>query len=283
MPDDLHANPHAPPHRTRVVPGGYTISTEFLDAIEAIHQMWLTKNKVGPTSTQREVGRLDLERREVESIRGHLARRHRQTRDNLLKSGITKRVRFKKAAAGLGYELPKIAKRQKQKRALRATTEAVIGWKLLRRDHRRILRVAVLTALWSEKGEPRRRYHRKAKRSGSGRVRQRHVPPRATHADLENDGTTRTREVLLGWEAIRKSKKKWKSRRTRREKATLEKRKRWEVVQRSRIKGQRSALHIDSGTDRLRAMTPWLVPPWGSARKGNNWSLGEHAANFELV
>ena len=284
--------PTLPPHRIREVPGGYTFSTEFLDAVEALHQARKTGEAVDHAPTQRRTRRLDLERGEVEIIRRHMARRLRRTHDNLLKSIIMRRQRFEEAAAGLEYELPKIAGMKKQRKALRATTEAVLRAKLLQRDYRRILLVAVMTALRSERGEPQQRHPGNETNAGDSRVRQRLVPPggsRATpqrgwHPNREQKGTAWGR--IRRWETTpknrdranqgrlrlweRKKKSRWRTPikvyQTGRSTATRRILLYWETRQKGRWKRHDNAnRHEDRGREASKAFLagqPWLVPPW---------------------
>ena len=253
--------PTLPPHQMREVPGGYTISAETIDAIEAIHQVWMVSKTKGFTPTQKKTGKLDPGSREAEVIRGHLTQRNRVTHDNLTRDGITRRLQFCMAAGKIGAELPKITEIAIRRKAERAAAREAVRQKLMRRSYGKILQVAVLTALRSAQRDTNGYRHRprtgdldKSAAAGRKILSQGTDRYRSLFEGRSNQGTALGK--LLRWEAVQKYRKKmyqgrfgaWEAR----------KKSRWKRPDRR----YQERLRDIQGTGRLHVLAPWLVPPW---------------------
>merc|ERR1740139_227441 len=94
-------------------------------------------------------GQPDLRTKRAETRERHLGHQDKTTRDNLLRSRITRRLRITNAATRIGHELPRITTEKQGKRALWIRIQKSIEHKMQRRDFKRILQEKVVSTLKS--------------------------------------------------------------------------------------------------------------------------------------
>merc|ERR1740139_958601 len=138
-------------------------------------------------------GQPDLRTKRAETRERHLGHQDKTTRDNLLRSRITRRLRITNAAR-IGHELPRITTEKQGKRALWIRIQKSIEHKMQRRDFKRILQVKVGSTLKAQKIKPRGNYIKIQKKTCSESIHKKRV--RRTRRGTTGRSNHRNHEAL---------------------------------------------------------------------------------------
>jgi len=239
-------------------------------------------------------GQPDLRTKRAETRERHLGHQDKTTRDNLLRSRITRRLRITNAATRIGHELLRITTEKQGKRALWIRIQKSIEHKMQRRDFKRILQEKVVSTLKAQKIKPRGNYikiqkktcsesiHKKrvrrTRRGTTGRSNHRNhealcqwlIPPwrtrqtqisrqrrlAAPHETLKRKGTKKAQNMAM-MEKHESSGPPWKPTKTKEPRYALAMHRRVETWT---VHGGGPA----SRGNQLIEKVPWIVPPWGT-------------------